>query len=367
MHKEIIKELLFWFDRNQRDMPWRKTKDLYSIWISEIMLQQTQVSTVIPYYQRFLSKFPNLKTLASASEEDVLKYWEGLGYYSRARNLHRATQLIESQHKGHIPDRIEQFQKLPGVGPYVAAAVFSISRGIPVPAVDGNVMRVFCRFKALRMDIRKPQTRKKIFSELQDIIPQVRCGDFNQALMELGSRICKTKNPKCLTCPLNTGCRAYRSGKIDLFPVKSPRSIIPEFPVSIAVIIKGDQFYIQKRPSRGHLGGLWEFPGGKARSGESPERALKREIFEELGIRVDIKTKLASIKHAYTHFRIKLSFFICEISGDNRIRTEYPFQWISIHQIKDYPFPGANHKFFPLLRTYFTENYRLTRRVKGWK
>lgn len=349
----MVTKLLSWFDRNQRDLPWRKNRDLYSVWISEIMLQQTQVSTVIPYYQRFILKFPNLKALAAASEEEVLKSWEGLGYYSRARNLHHAARIIESKHNGVVPERIGEFRKLPGIGPYISAAVFSISRGLAVPAVDGNVMRVFCRFRMLPLDVRDPKTRNRIIEDLQDIIPAERCGDFNQALMELGSKICKPRHPDCPNCPLNAHCQAFTSRQTERYPLSSPRLKIPEVMVSLAVIIRGESFYIQKRPSSGHLGGLWEFPGGKAEPGESPELTLKREILEELGIQIDIKGKMATINHAYSHFKVKLNFFECGIRRNNRIRTRRSFQWISIHQIDDFPFPGANHKFFPVLRSYY--------------
>ena len=317
------------------------------------MLQQTQVSTVIPFYQRFLLKFPSLKKLAAASEEEVLKSWERLGYYSRARNLHRAARIIESKHNGLIPDRIDEFRKLPGIGLYISAAVFSISRGIAIPAVDGNVMRVFCRFRMFPLDTRDPKTRKRIMEELQDIIPEERCGDFNQALMELGSNICKPRHPECSDCPLKTHCQAFLSKQTNRYPVRSIRPKIPKFMVSLAIIISGDRPYIQKRPSSGHLGGLWEFPGGKAQPGESPEQTLRREIFEELGVQLTIKTKMATINHAYSHFKVELSFFECRIRKSNQIRTQKPFQWISIHQIDGFPFPGANHKFFPILRSYY--------------
>jgi A/G-specific adenine glycosylase len=282
-----------------------------------------------------------------------LKSWEGLGYYSRARNLLRAARIIESKYKGLIPDQIEDFRKLPGIGPYIAAAVFSISRGVPIPAVDGNVMRVFCRLKMFSMDIRNSKTRKRVVEALMDIIPKKRSGDFNQALMELGATICKPRNPECLACPLNTHCQAFLTKQTERYPLRLSRSKVPEYPVSLAVIISGDQFYIQKRPSSGHLGGLWEFPGGKALPGESAVQTLKREIFEELGIKIDIKTKMATINHAYSHFKVKLSFFECNIPDGNQIQSSNPFQWISIQQIKEFPFPGANHKFFPTLRSRF--------------
>jgi A/G-specific adenine glycosylase len=356
MKKKIIVLLLKWYKKNQRDLPWRKTRDLYAIWVAEIMLQQTQVSTVIPYYHRFMAAFPTLQKLARASEEKVLKNWEGLGYYSRARNLYRAAKIIESDHNKKIPEDPREFQKLPGVGPYIAAAVLSIGRDIAVPTVDGNVMRVFTRYHLFSQDIRNPATKKAIANQLLKIIPNQNPGDFNQALMELGSQVCKPKNPGCSSCPINKTCGAYKNNKIDVYPIQTPRPKTPVYPVSIAVILKDCFFFIQKRPSKGHLGGLWELPGGKARPGETPEQTVIRECYEELGVKLKIIRKLTSIRHAYTHFRIDLTVFVCQLADGIDPKTTDPHQWISVSQIADYPFPAANHKFFPLLKSFLEPN-----------
>lgn len=356
MNKNLVASILDWYGNNKRDLPWRKTRDLYALLVSEMMLQQTQVSTVIPYYLRFISAFPTIQDLANASEDNVLKIWEGLGYYSRARNLHRAAKQVQLKYRGELPENPREFRKLPGVGPYITAAVLSIGRGIAIPAVDGNVMRVFCRFNLFSNDIGAPATKKEIIQQLFLIIPRQNPGDFNQALMELGSQICKPKNPLCSFCPLKKGCLGYKKNKIELYPVKNPRPGIPEYPVSIAVILSGNRFYIQKRPSKGHLGGLWEFPGGKAKLGERPEKTVIRECHEELNIDFEIIEKLTSIRHAYTHFKINLTVFLGKIADRNSIQTSRPHQWITINQIDDFPFPGANHKFFPILRSYMKTN-----------
>ncbi|UCH94298.1 MAG: A/G-specific adenine glycosylase, partial [Candidatus Aminicenantes bacterium] len=197
-----VKKLLEWYRTSKRDLPWRRTKDIYAIWVSEVMLQQTQVTTVIPYYFRFLDRFPTLRHLARASDQEVLKLWEGLGYYSRGRNLHRAAEKVLTEYNGKIPETLDKFQKLPGVGPYIAAAVLSIACNIPIAAVDGNVMRVYTRIQGISDDIRKGTTGKRIFKELQEVIPSDMAGNFNQAFMELGALVCTPKTPRCVVCPL---------------------------------------------------------------------------------------------------------------------------------------------------------------------
>ena len=356
MDKKAVLKLLDWYEKNQRDLPWRKTRDLYALWVSEIMLQQTQVATVIPYYNRFMAAFPTLQKLARASEEKVLKYWEGLGYYARARNLLAAARKIQSEYNKKIPEDPREFQTLPGVGPYITAAVLSIGRDIAVSTVDGNVMRVYARFHLFSQDISDPASKKTIADQLRMIIPHKNPGDFNQALMELGSQICKPKDPLCSACPLNNNCRAFRQNKTEAYPVKTPKPKIPEYPVSIAIILKGNRFYIQKRPSKGHLGGLWEFPGGKAKPKETPEQAVIRECYEELNVKLIIIRKLTSLRHAYTHFRIDLAVFVCKIADGNHPRTPLPFRWISASQLDSFPFPGANHKFFPILKSFLKQN-----------
>lgn len=352
-----VKKLLAWYQVNKRDLPWRKTKDIYAVWVSEVMLQQTQVITVIPYYKRFMERFPTICDLSEGSEQEVLKLWEGMGYYSRIRNLHRAARQVMTEYGGMIPDVPEIFQKLPGVGSYIAAAVLSIARDIPLPAVDGNVMRVYTRLRGIADDIRKSGTRNCIIKELKEIIPTEpagAAGDFTQAFMELGALICTPQNPQCSVCPFNDQCIAFNTHAIECYPYKSPAGKIPEYLVSIGIIIKGDKFYIQQRPPEGHLGGLWEFPGGKACMGESPEQTLFRECKEELGCELEILQTLPEVRHAYSHFKIRMTPFICRLKdGDVHPLMNRPFHWISINEFEIYPFPGANHKIFPYLRKYF--------------
>ena len=277
-----VQRLLEWFSKKKRKLPWRESRDMYLVWVSEVMLQQTQVATVVPYFERFIERFPTVYDLAASTEQAVLKVWEGMGYYSRARNLHQATQVVVDKYSGNIPADVKNFKSLPGVGPYISAAVLSISRGIPIPVVDGNVLRVFTRFMGIRSDIRKSSTRKKINDVLVKIIPHDKPGDFNQALMELGAMVCKPGEPRCPDCPIKGYCYAFIRGEMSRFPYKSPFPKVPEYRVSVGVIVKKNRFYVQKRPSRGHLGGLWEFPGGKGKEEETPEETLLRECGEEL-------------------------------------------------------------------------------------
>lgn len=350
-----VEKLLGWFRENKRELPWRGTKDIYKIWLSEVMLQQTQVATVIPYYRRFLEHYPGVRELAKAGGESVLKLWEGLGYYNRCMNLHKAARIIEDRFWGEVPDTPGEFASLPGVGPYILAAVMSIARGYPLPAVDGNVIRTYCRLNGVTDDVRKPAVKNQITKELEKIIPPKSPGNFNEAMIELGALICLPKKPLCDACPLNPDCVARITSQTGRIPFKSPRKKAPLYKVSIAVILKGEKFYIQKRPLGGHLGGMWEFPGGKQKGKESPEQTLLRECREELGTEVTIIEKLSNIHHAYSHFKIEMDVFLCRLPHDGDITPSHdqPSRWISIEQLQEFPFPGANHKFFPALKKLF--------------
>ncbi len=346
-----VRRLLCWFARCRRDLPWRRRSDLYAIWVSEVMLQQTQVETVIPYYREFLRRYPTLKQLAAAPLQDVLKSWEGLGYYSRARNLWRAARRVRDAFHGRIPRTVANFRALPGVGEYIAAAVLSIGRGLVLPVIDGNVLRVVCRWQGIGGDTRSATTRKQVRSFLTGVIPENSPGCFNEAMMELGALVCRPRDPYCRSCPLRRDCFAFLQGRIASLPFRSRKRAVPEYSAALAVILRNGRIFIQQRPETGHLGGLWEFPGGKCRPGEKPENAVVRECREELGARVDILAKLAEVRHAYSHFKVHLYVFICR-PGAGRIRSGQPHAWVKVHDLDRYPFPGANHKFFPELKRY---------------
>ncbi|MCP4366533.1 MAG: A/G-specific adenine glycosylase [Deltaproteobacteria bacterium] len=350
-HDKTIKfptrSLLNWYGKNKRDLPWRKTGDPYKIWLSEVMLQQTQVKTVIPYYQRWLERLPFIQDLAAASEHKVLKLWEGLGYYNRCHNFQKAAQLVCRQYNGKVPDHPDLFLKLPGVGPYILSAVMSIAFKRVLPVVDGNVLRVVTRYIELWDDISKSGTKNKVYQMLLDLIPENNPGNFNQAVMELGALVCTPKNPTCSSCPLKKTCQAKEKESIESLPVRIRNKKIPLYKVALAVILKNNKFLIQKRPTTGHLAGMWEFPGGKIKTDESAELAVTRECREELDVSVKIIQKLKTVKHAYTHFKIELNIFICQLSSSTiQAQQSQPIRWIDLDEMSQYPFPAANYKFF---------------------
>jgi A/G-specific adenine glycosylase len=349
--KTWTERLLAWYRASHRDLPWRRTGDIYAVWVSEVMLQQTRVETVIPYYERFLARFPTAASLAAAPLQDVLKLWEGLGYYGRARHFHRAAQRVVAEHGGRVPTDYEAFRALPGVGDYIAAAVLSIAAGAPHAVVDGNVLRVWARFRGIGEEVRAAKVVRRIREELRAAIPADEPGDFNQALMELGATVCTPSSPRCPLCPLAAECTAFHEGRTAELPVRSVRPAVPHHRIAVAVIRRRDgRLLIQQRPPEGLLGGLWEFPGGKIEPGETPEEAVRRECREETGLDVAVEAELAEVRHAYSHFSVTLHVFACRASG--RTRAGRPRRWVRAAELDDLPFPAANKKFFARLREF---------------
>ena len=344
--------LLRWFEKNQRAMPWRQVKaDPYQVWISEMMLQQTQVVTVIPYFHRFMERFPSIEVLATSNQQDLLKVWEGLGYYSRARNVHKAAKIIMSEWGGLIPSGYESLQGLPGIGPYAAAAIASIAFGEPVPVVDGNVLRVFTRYWGIKDDIRQSNVRRVIFDKLHPLIQHFNPSSFNQGIMELGALICNPKSPLCLSCPLQGTCVAYTQNRISEFPFKSKSVPTPHYHIAVGLIRKSDKLLIGRRKEEGMLGGLWEFPGGKQQGAETLEETVFREVREETNLEVCVLKKLSTVKHAYTHFKISLHAFYCYIvSGEEKALSADELRWVTINELDAFPFPKANLKIIKALR-----------------
>jgi len=349
-YRLIRRRLLQWFDRQARDLPWRNTRDPYAIWVSEIMLQQTRVETAKPYYLRFLKRLPMIEKLARARIDTVLKLWEGLGYYSRARNLHRAAREIVALHDGHLPAAQEELVTLPGIGPYTAGAIASIAFGKREPVVDGNVTRVLCRIFRIRANPKQADVHKQLWSLAEELLPRARVGDHNQALMELGSEICLPRNPRCDMCPLSRMCEAHRHGEETALPVKRPRKELPTVAVAVGVIYKDERILIDKRRPDGLLGGLWEFPGGKKEPGESLRDALYREVREELGICIEVKRSLMVVHHAYSHFRVRLHVFECTfLPGKPRCQSCTAFKWVRPNELRRYAFPAANNRIIESL------------------
>jgi A/G-specific adenine glycosylase len=338
-----MKKLLTWFQENQRLLPWRKTYDPYQVWISEIMLQQTQVKTVLPYFDRWMKKLPTIQSVADAKEDTVLKLWEGLGYYSRARNLQKAARQIVEKHGGEFPSDFESILSFPGVGRYTACAIASIAFNQDYPVVDGNVIRVLSRLFHYSENTRLPAAEKWMWGKVEDLLPKGKARNFNQGMMELGALICTPKSPKCEACPLVSECMAKKKGVQESLPNRGPRKVLTNIKVAIAVIRKGDKVFIQKRPEKGLMGGLWEFPGGKVEKGERPEVAVLREVSEEVGVKLRELTKLREIKHAYTSFKVDLHCFEANYaSGRVRLKSATEGKWVEISDLKKYPFPAAN-------------------------
>jgi A/G-specific adenine glycosylase len=347
----VGERLLDWYERHRRDLPWRRTRDPYAIWVAEIMLQQTRVETVIDYYERFLARFPTLADLARAPLDDVLKAWEGLGYYARARNLHRAARQIMERERSQIPETPEALRDLPGIGRYTAAAVASIAFGYDSIALDGNLRRVLCRLFAIDDDPGRPNTQRLLERLARTMMAPGRAGDFNQALMDLGAMICAT-TPRCLLCPVTEWCQAYDEGIQNELPIRATRTRRPHRDVTAGVIWDGNgRFLITQRPLDGMLGGLWEFPGGKRRPGEALLACLHREIHEELAIEIQITDLLCRVEHAFTHFYMTLYAFECYWVGGNPQRLGCTdLQWVTLDRLETYAFPVADQKIITFLR-----------------
>jgi len=334
--------LLAWFEGRKRDVPGRGDPDPYRIWVAEVMAQQTRISTVIPYYRDFVSRFPNVVSLAAAPLDEVLKAWEGLGYYGRARNLHRAAGLVAERYGGRLPEDPEALRSLPGIGPYTAGAIASIAFGRPEPAVDGNVRRVLSRL----YDIADP-AQAQLESLARELIASAdgKAGLLNQALMDLGSSICSARSPDCETCPVVVHCAAHAHGTTALRPAPRRRPPQPHHDIGAAVVWRGGKVLIARRPDEGLLGGLWEFPGGKVEVGETAAQAARREVLEELGVEAEVLGIADTVRHAYSHFRITLHLFHARwLSGGPPMRggaADSP-RWVAPGRLGRYAFPAAN-------------------------
>ncbi len=345
---EFVRHLLAWYAVHHRKLPWRRTADPYRIWISEVMLQQTTVEAVIPYYRRWLRQFPSIRALARAPLPRVLKTWQGLGYYQRARNLREAARRVVRDHGRRFPRAYKDVVRLPGVGPYTAAAVLSLAFGQALPVVEANVRRVMMRLFLMRgrasagLDVR-------LRSRLEKIMPAGEASTFNQALMELGALLCRPSSPRCLVCPVKTHCQAYKRGEQEVIPQPSKREI-HRLTAAVAVIRRNGRILIQKRPEKGLLAGLWEFPGGKVERGETPAQALYRETKEELGIVLKNVSFLARVKHAYTKYLVDIHAFLAEPVETPRFMIKSGrIRWVRLAELRRYPLPSGSARIVDAL------------------
>ena len=302
------------------------------------MLQQTTVNAVIPHYGRWLKTFPDVRSLARARPQKVLKAWQGLGYYARARNLHAAAKIVVAEFDARLPREREKVRHLPGFGPYTTAAVLSLAFGKPLPVIDANVRRVVMRLARIRGKAGSDKDAA-IMAYILAVFPPGKPGAFNQAMMELGALVCKPRSPQCLLCPVSAFCKAYEAGEQEIIPAASKRSS-RRIEAVVAVIERNGKYLIQKRPSSGLLAGLWEFPGGKREPGETLKEALSREVREELGVEIREARPLVTVRHSYTEYRVTLHAFACDIVGEPKADLKR-LRWVAPRDMRRYPFPSG--------------------------
>ncbi len=346
---DIPGRLMDWFEEAVRDLPWRNTDDPYRIWVAEIMLQQTRVDTVVDYYHRFLERFPDVRSLAGAEQDDVLKCWEGLGYYARARWLHRAARQVVRNHDGEVPVEEDKRRDLPGIGPYTAAAIGAFAFGQDSPVVDGNVKRVLARLRGFDNPIDRTDTEARIADQLARWLEETdQPGVLSEAVMELGALICTPSGPECGSCPVRSDCRAYARGLQNHLPITGDQPERPHYEVTAGAVRRNGRILIARRPEDGMLGGLWEFPGGKQEEGETLAQTLRRELWEELNIEVTVGDKITEVDHTYSHLTITLHGYWCRIDGGTpRAREGQTWCWVGPDELEQYAFPKSNH---PILR-----------------
>ena len=310
--RNLHEPLLAWSVACRRDLPWRRTRDPYAIWVSEVMLQQTQVSTVLPYFARFMQRFPDVATLARASEDDVLHAWQGLGYYSRARSLRRAARMVLDEHDGKVPGTFATLRTLSGVGPYTAGAIASIAFGERVPVVDGNVVRVLCRLFALRGDPARMPLKHQLSETAAGLVPTTRAGDYNQALMELGATVCSPRRPDCTACPLAARCEARRRGLVERLPELAKRAATTEVQMAAALVFfRQKVLVIQLASDAPRWAGMWQFPTVELAPDESTSAAALRAARTLAGVSASEERSLGSLRHSVTRYRITLSGELC--------------------------------------------------------
>jgi len=339
---QIRIRLLGWYDRNRRDLPWRRTKDPYAIWIAETMLQQTQVKTALAYYERFLRTFPTIEALDRASVDEVLTVWSGLGYYRRAENLKKAAWQIIRRHGGKIPQDFRALRALPGVGPYTAGALMSIGFNRAYPALDGNARRVVARL----FNVQREKDLRVIGKQL---VSPSRPGHFNQALMELGSKICLARSPDCPICPIARSCAARRSGRVEERASSSAKPGIKKVEWPLVLVQNKGKILLRRRPPGGILGGLWELPGGERKKGEALKDALARHL-NGLGDQVSLGSPIGEIRHSITRHRIRAPLFVSVCPGEKKIRLPHPrWRWLPLSSLHRYPLSALSLKAIRLL------------------
>jgi A/G-specific adenine glycosylase len=316
--KQIQAKLLQWFKKNKRDLPWRRTRDPYAIWVSEIMLQQTQVATVIPYYEKFLKSFPTVRHLTKSDLSKVLRVWEGMGYYSRARNLHRASQMVLNHFHGEIPNTLKDLLSLPGIGRSTAGAMLSLAFDKEAPILDGNARRVLSRLFTVSGNPGEKKTEQLLWKISESLIPRGHSNPFNQALMDLGSTLCTPKDPQCPRCPLRDLCKGKASGEPERFPAKSIKKKIPHIEAVAAVIQQNGEVLLKQRPPKGLLGGLWDFPNWRIEGEGRLRFRLRNHIQKEMGVNVKVRESIGTFRQTFSHFKLTLHVYHCQVMDGQR-------------------------------------------------
>ncbi len=345
----LSSKLLAWYRAHKRTFPWRGHPSAYAIWVSEIMLQQTRVEAVIPYFEKWMRLFPDVETLADASEQEVLNAWEGLGYYSRARNLHKAARIVVQQYHGEIPRDLDQLRRLPGIGRYTLGAIASIAFGMDIATLDGNIKRVYARIFDVSQPVDVPEGEKILWQLADEHVPRGHAGDYNQALMDLGALICVPKNPRCLICPVMELCQARQNGTQDRRPVKSPKKSVPHYIHAAGVIIERGRVLLAQRPPEGLLGGMWEFPNGRVEG--VPARGLAKALKTGYGIRTSTTSEtpqktagqanarsplsaIGIVQHGYSHFSVTTHVFYCQLLTPPKASN---LKWVRLKDLDEYP------------------------------
>lgn len=351
--KRFVNELLEWYDTNRRDLTWRNDPRPYPVWISEIMAQQTQIDRVVQYHARWMDRYPDLESLAGASEEEVLKSWEGLGYYSRVRNIRKAARTIMDEHEGVFPSDFQTIRTLPGIGEYTAGAIASIAFEEVVPAIDANVLRVFARLLDIDVPVREKTAREVITECVRELIPERRPGDFNQAIMEFGALVC-SKRPVCSGCPVQAHCLAFAKGVADQRPILPPKKGVIRIDMATGVLVHKGRMLIQKRKPDDVWPGLWEFPGGVIEKGETPEQALCREYMEEVELAVVPDEKITVVTYAYTRYRVTMHCYLCRpANGDSPspvFNEAVEGDFVLPDALEQFAFPAGHRRLIDFMR-----------------
>jgi A/G-specific adenine glycosylase len=343
--EDMSGRLLAWYGRSGRDLPWRRTRDPYRIWLSEIMLQQTGVTAVIPYYERFLAAFPSIAALAAASLDQVFEHWAGLGYYRRARFLHEAACRVMSEHQGRFPDQLDVIMALPGIGRSTAGAIVSIAFDRKGPILDGNVRRVLCRLLAVSGDPRSREVEKRLWQLAEMLTPENRAHDYAQAIMDLGATVCTPRRPDCAACPLSALCQAFWQGIQEQLPQRGVRKGVPLVRQVALLMHHHGRYLVRKRPLAGMLGGLWEFPATTVPEDGEPTDAARALLIEE-GLSCTLEP-VGTVRHAYSHFRVELFLFACQGTAAGRVAEEER-RWLSLPELAEWPLHGSHKKALAL-------------------